>query len=184
MGGAVRIVANSPRSRALGFGATSQLPPVSCADPSKVGVALPRVLPASENRSGQNPMLYVQLRIGPTILPALVDSGACDNFFSEQAVAEMHIEPRPLRRTTRILSANGKSMECASHVVVTAVLGALSFQLSLRVIPSSVRVILCFHFLQHFDPRIFWRRGTLAIVCGTGRWSVPTCPTTRCSSQH
>ena len=92
-------------------------------------------------------MLYVQLRIGTTILPALVDSGACDNFISEQAVAEMHLEARPLRRTMRILSEDGNSMECASYVVVTAVLRALSFQLSLRVILSSVGVILGFPIL-------------------------------------
>ena len=67
-------------------------------------------------------------------------------------------------------------MECVSYVVVTAVLGALSLQLSLRVIPSSVRVILGFPFLQHYDPRISWRDGTLTIVCGTGSWSVHTCP--------
>ena len=33
-----------------------------------------------------------------------------------------------------------------------------------------------FSILQHFDPRISWRNGTLTIVCGTGSWSVPTCP--------
>ena len=120
-------------------------------------------------------MLHVQVRIGHTILPALVDNGACDDFISEQAVGEMHLEARHLRRTTRILSANGKSMECASYVVVTAVWGALSFQLSLRVIPSSVRVILGFPFLQHFDPRISWRNGTLTISRGTDSWGVPTC---------
>ena len=58
-GGAVQIVANLPRSLALWFGATSALHPVSCADPSEVGVALPRVHPASDNRSGQTPKQYV-----------------------------------------------------------------------------------------------------------------------------
>ena len=38
MGGAVRIVANSPRSRALGFGATSALPPVLYVDTSEIGI--------------------------------------------------------------------------------------------------------------------------------------------------
>ena len=54
-------------------------------------------------------------------------------------------------------------MECVSYVIVAAVLGALSFPLSLRVIPSSVRVILGFSFLHHFNPRISWRAGTLTI---------------------
>ena len=86
-------------------------------------------------------MLYVQLQLGAAILPALVDSGACDNFTSAQTAAYMHLEVQPLWEATRILSANGQPMECASYVVATAVLAALSFPLSLRVIPSSIRVI-------------------------------------------
>ena len=121
-------------------------------------------------------MLYVQLQIGTTILPAPVDSGACDNFISAQTVADMHLEVRPLRETTRILSANGQPMECASYVVVSSVLGALSFPLSLRVVPSSIRVIFVFHFLHQFNQRISWRAGTLTIEHGSESWCVPTCP--------
>ena len=105
----------------------------------------------------------MQLQIVTNIIPALVDSGACDSFISAQTVAEMHLEVRHLRKTTRILSANGQPMECAFYVVVTAVLGALSFPLSLRVVPSSIRVILGFTFLHQFNPRISWRSGTLTI---------------------
>ena len=46
-------------------------------------------------------MLYVQLRIGSTILPALVDSGACDNIISEQAVADMHLSTRHLAESNQ-----------------------------------------------------------------------------------
>ena len=56
----------------------------------------------TENCEEHSPILYVQLRVGTTTLPAIVDSGACDNFISEQAVAELHLEVRPLRMATRI----------------------------------------------------------------------------------
>ena len=79
----------------------------------------------------------------------------------------MHLEIRPLQKATRILSANGQPMECASYVVVTAVLGALSSPLSLRVIPSSIRVILGLPFLHRFNPRISWRAGTMTIEQGS-----------------
>ena len=108
-------------------------------------------------------MLYVQLQLGGAVLPALVDSGVCDNFISAQTAGDMHLEIRPLRKATRILSANEQPMECASYVVVTAVLGVLSFPLSLRVIPSSIRLILGPRFLHRFNPRISWRAGTLTI---------------------
>ena len=77
-------------------------------DGSDNGVASPRELLAIENLVGKSPMLYVQLRIGQTTLSALVDSGACDNFISEQAVADMDLEVRPLLKATKMLSANGQ----------------------------------------------------------------------------
>ena len=125
LGSSTHIVATSPRSRALWFGATSILSSAPCTDSSDVVVASPRELQATENRVGRSQMLYVQLQLGATILPALVDMVACDNFISAQSPADMHLEVRPLRKATRILSANGQPMECASYVVVTAVLGAL-----------------------------------------------------------
>ena len=54
-------------------------------------MAIPRDLLTTENYVGNSPVLYVQLRVGTTTLPALVDSGACDNFISKQAVTEMHL---------------------------------------------------------------------------------------------
>ena len=54
---------------------------------------------------GRSPMLYVQLKIGINILPAIVDSGACDNFISAQTVAEMHLEVRHLQETMSVFTA-------------------------------------------------------------------------------
>ena len=67
-------------------------------------------------------------------------------------------------------------MECAPYVVVTAVLVALSFPLSLRVVHSSIRMILGFHFLHQFNPRISWRAGTLTTEHGSRSWCLTTCP--------
>ena len=107
LGGSAHIVATTPRSRALGFGATSTLSSATGTTSSEAVRAFLRELPATAHRMGRSPMLYVQLQIWTNILPALVDSGACDNFISAQTVADMHLEVRPLLETTRILSANG-----------------------------------------------------------------------------
>ena len=88
MGASAHIVATTPRSRALGFGATSLLSSAPGTTSSEVVGAFPREIPASENRMGRSPILYVQLQIGTNIPPALVDSGACDNFMSAQTVAK------------------------------------------------------------------------------------------------
>ena len=99
MGGSAHIVATTPRSRALVFGATSILSSAPGTTSSEAVSAFTRELPATEHRMGRSPMLYVQLQIGTNILPALVYSGACNNFISAQTVAEMHLEVRPLRET-------------------------------------------------------------------------------------
>ena len=69
-------VAQTKVQQALGFGAASILSSAPGTNSSEVVVAFPRELPATENRMGRSPMLYVQLQIGTNILPALVDSGA------------------------------------------------------------------------------------------------------------
>ena len=92
MGSLTHIVATTPRSHALGFGATSILSSATCVDTSAVVDAFPSELQATENCAGRSPMLYVQLQLGAAVLPALVDSGACDNFISAQTAADMHIE--------------------------------------------------------------------------------------------
>ena len=58
-----------------------------------------------------SPMLYVQLRLGEVASPALVDSGAGDNFIESGLVSPLQLKPLHLAVPTIIRSANGRPMD-------------------------------------------------------------------------
>ena len=83
--------------------------------------------------------------------PALVDSGARDNFIDSDLVLSLQLAPLPLAVPTKIRSANGHLMDCDSYVVVLTVLGSLWFRIRLRVVSSTMGIILWIPFLRYFD---------------------------------
>ena len=120
-------------------------------------------------------MLYVQISIGKVTMPALVGSGASSNFIDQGVVITLELKLLLLKLPTKISSANGHLMECVSYAVVPARVGSLRFQLCLRVVSSSMGIILGIPFLRYFDPCISWREGTLKIYDGVRTWMVPMC---------
>ena len=98
------------------------------------------------------PIFYEQLRLWEVTFPALVDSGAGDNFIDSDLVISLQLVPLPLAVPTKIRSANGHLMDCDSYVVVLAVLGSLRFRISLPVVSSTMGIILEIPFLRYFDP--------------------------------
>ena len=147
------VVTNSPRSRALWVGPSSPERQVGWQDEvdNAPRLAKPLALSGAGNVLAMSPMLCVQLRFGEVTFPALVDSGASDNFIDSDLVLSLQL---PLAVPTKIRSANGHLMDCDSYVVVLAVLGSLRFRISMRVVSSTMGIILGIPFLRFFDPRI------------------------------
>ena len=54
------------------------------------------------NVLAMSPMLYVQLRLGDVTFPALVDSGASDNFIDSDLVLSLQLAPLSLAVPTKI----------------------------------------------------------------------------------
>jgi len=65
-----------------------------------------------------SPMLYVQLRLGEVASPALVDSGAGDNFIDSGLVSPLQPKPLHLAVPTIIRSANGRPMDTCVVLVL------------------------------------------------------------------
>ena len=61
------------------------------------GLATPLALSAGGNVLAMSPMLYVQLRLWEVTFPALVDSGASDNFIDSDLVLSMQLAQLPWR---------------------------------------------------------------------------------------
>ena len=64
-------------------------------------------------------------------------------------------------------------MPCKHCVIVRARLGELPFTLTLRVVPTYLRVILGYPFLRFFDPEIYWRDRVMRITKGERVFNVP-----------
>ena len=60
------------------------------------GLATHLALAEAGNVLAMSPMLYVQLRLGEVTFPALVDSGASDNFIDSDLVISLQLAPLPL----------------------------------------------------------------------------------------
>ena len=76
-------------------------------------------------------LLHLQLRIGDRTLPALLDSGASDNFIDGAIARDLDHELLPLNHPTKVLAANGQFMDCVSHVSVPVALDSMKFCLCL-----------------------------------------------------
>ena len=108
-------------------------------------------------------MMYVTLHIQTVECTALIDSGASDNFISASLVKYLRLQLRNLPTPCHIRAANGGLMPCSHYVVVRATLGEIRFTLTLRVVPTDLRVILGYPFLRFFDPEIWWRDRRMTI---------------------
>ena len=91
------------------------------------------------------------LRILTVECPALVDSGASDNFISQSLVRYLQLKVKDLPAPCSIRAAT---------------LGELRFTLTLRVVPTDPRVTLGYPFLRFFDPEIWWRERKMNISKG------------------
>ena len=120
-----------------------------------------------------SPMMYVKLCLQGTECPALIDSGASGNFISEGFVRQLNLRVRDLTQPCDIRAANGELMPCKHCAIVRARLGELPFSLTLRVVPTDLRVILGYPFLRFSDPEIYWRDRVMRITKGERVFNVP-----------
>ena len=111
-----------------------------------------------------SPMLYVKLYIQTVECGILIDSRASDNFISANLVRYLRIQVRNLPTTCHIRAVNGGRMPCTHYVVVRATPGELRFSLTLRVIPTDLRVIFGYPFMRFCDSEIWWWDRRMSII--------------------
>ena len=82
------------------------------------------------------------LTIGGRHLPALVDSGASENFIGGPLARSLALECLTIAQPTKVRAANGQFMECTSYVCAFAALGRLKFRVCLRVVDTAMSILL------------------------------------------
>ena len=114
-----------------------------------------------------SPMLYVQLRLGEVASPALVDSGAGDNFIDSGLVSPLQLKPLHLAVLTIIRSANGRPMDTYVVLVLPGFESVChGFFYSMR--DAKKTGVLCLQAItdtQNMPPRSHSNQGQPKVLC-------------------
>ena len=109
------------------------------------------------------PLLFLPLIIGHTQVRALLDSGASDSFIGEELVRGLGLESYPLMQRLTVKVANGETLQVTHFVKVAGRLGPMPVKLMLRVIATTLPVVLGYTFVSRLNPHIDFRRRVLRI---------------------
>ena len=99
-----------------------------------------------------------------TLLFALLDSRASDLFISLDVVRLSRLKLLPLKYTIKAMVANGQTLNAGHFVRVRATIRDLHVRLFLRVINTTLPIVLGYPFLRQFNPLIHWKHQNVQIV--------------------
>ena len=97
------------------------------------------------------------------MIRALLDSGALDSFVSWDIVRVLGLRQYPLSQRLTVRVANGESLAVTHFVQLSARLGPMPVRLSLRVIKTTIPIVLGYPFLARTQPTIDWKQWVLRI---------------------
>ena len=97
------------------------------------------------------------------MIRALLDSGASDSFVSWDVVRVLGLRQYPLSQRLTVRVANGEALAVTHFVQLSARLGPMPVRLSLRVIKTTIPIVLGYPFLARTQPTIDWKQRVLRI---------------------
>ena len=109
-------------------------------------------------------LIYLPVQVGDHTLQALLDSGASDSFISLQNTQRLGLPTYPLSVKLEVSIANVDKIIVSRLTRVIAVIGSMKVKLFLRVISSSLDLVLGYPFLLKFDTKIDWKKRTIFIT--------------------
>ena len=109
------------------------------------------------------PLLCLPMVVGGKMIRALLDSGASDSFVSWDVVRVLGLRQYPLSQRLTVRVANGEALAVTHFVQLSARLGPMPVRLSLRVIKTTIPIVLGYPFLERTQPTIDWKQRVLRI---------------------
>ena len=113
------------------------------------------------------PMFYLTSIIRGVRIPALLDSGASENFISTEQCAKLGLRRFKLVGGECFTAASGQNIPCTEFVRVRFTLPgeptSFSFPTMLKIVPVGQRIILGLPFLSRFNPHIDWAARTVSL---------------------
>ena len=101
--------------------------------------------------------------VGGKLIRALLDSGASDSFVSWDVVRVLGLRQYPLSQRLTVRVANGEVLAVTHFVQLSSRLGPMTVRLSLRVIKTTIPIVLGYPFLARTQPTIDWKQRVLRI---------------------
>ena len=97
------------------------------------------------------------------MIMALLDSGASDSFVSWNVVRVLGLRQYQLSQRLTVRVANGEALAVTHFVQLSAMLGPMPVRLSLRVIKTTIPIVVGYPFLARTQPTIDWKQRVLRI---------------------
>ena len=97
------------------------------------------------------------------MIRALLDSGASDSFVSWDVVRVLGLRQYPLSQRLTVRVANGEAFAVTHFVQLSARLGPMPVRVSLRVMKTTIPIVLGYPFLAKTQPTIDWKQRVLRI---------------------
>ena len=88
---------------------------------------------------------------------ALADTGASENFMSQDLANFLNLEMHARKRPLRLLLANGDHVECTHFVRATVNIGTFSARMAFAVTQTGIPLVLGMPFHYRFEPIPRWR---------------------------
>ena len=120
--------------------------------------------PQEPNPPPSLPLLFLPLNIAGLSCPALLDSGASDNFISTNMVKHLHLVPKLLREPGTLTVANGAQLEITHFIRTHVSVGTLRTRLFFRITDTPLPVVLGLPFLKQYEPIIDWGNRIISIT--------------------
>ena len=101
--------------------------------------------------------------VGCKMIRALLDSGASDSFVSWDVVRVLGLRQYPLSQRLTVRVANGEALAVTYCVQLSVRLGPMPVRLSLRLIKTTIRIVLGYPFLARTHLTIDWKQRVLSV---------------------
>ena len=97
---------------------------------------------------------FFKTRIREHWAHALADTGASENFISEELAKFLELELHPRKQALNVRLADVSARRCEMFARTTVHIGSWSARMDFVVLPTGVPLVLGMHFFDRFEPHI------------------------------
>jgi hypothetical protein len=119
------------------------------------------------------PLLFLPMIVGDKMILALLDSGASDSFISADVVKILGLMAHPLLQPLTVRVANGEGLSVTHFVSLSGRLGPMPVRLHLRVINTTIPIVLGYPFIAKFQPLVDWKNRRIRVTRKGKMFDIP-----------